>query len=165
MSTSDIIAEAGINLFDTYDIAGDHLAATNNLDSIENKMNPSPSIKPDSNDSETTNHQRMNLSIDDEDKTQSIIMDHLHSVKSLKKFFETRMVVQRSTAVAQNATNQTNQSLENSMIDHQISNQNEEDDEQRQEMMEKVLESLKRKANQSRTTTGMSNGKCKNHFQ
>jgi len=88
-------------------------------------------------------------------------MNHLHSVKSLKKFFETKMVIHRPiqsmqtapiTTCSQAITTMDEQKLDRSSI---IKEQKSTDElEQRQEMMNKVLESLKKKKVYSRMTNG-----------
>jgi hypothetical protein len=82
-------------------------------------------------------------------------MNHLHSVKSLKKFFETKMVIQQpsQTGVSSqpNTTNDEQKLDRSSMTKEQKST---DELEQRQEMMDKVLESLKKKKAYSRITNG-----------
>ena len=100
--------------------------------------------------------QRPATSIDNEDNTQTIIMNHLHSVKSLKKFFETKMVIQQPAAghSSQTTSNNEEQKLDRSSISTESKPTDEL--EQRQEMMNKVLDSLKKKTATSRTSTGKS---------
>jgi len=88
-------------------------------------------------------------------------MNHLHSVKSLKKFFETKMVIQRPiqsvqttsiTTSSQPITTMDEQKFDRSLM---MKEQKSTDElEQRQEMMNKVLESLKKKKAYSRPTNG-----------
>ena len=149
--------ETSSNLFDTYDI------------SIDNTPIAPPLLKtflpPTTNEnSPPTNSiftvQKQVSTIDYEDNTQNIIMNHLHSVKSLKKFFETKMVIQRplQTAVSsQPNTTNDEQKLDRASMTRE---QNSTDElEQRQEMMNKVLESLKKKKVYTRTTTATTTGK------
>jgi len=85
--------------------------------------------------------------IDNEDNAETVISNHLHSVKSLKKFFETKMVVQRPMPV--------NDLPMNPAVDEQKSTMKTTDQlEQRQEMMNQVLESLKQTKAYSRLSTG-----------
>jgi hypothetical protein len=97
-------------------------------------------------------------SIDNEDNAQNIIMNHLHSVKSLKKFFETKMVIQRPVSCMQTAiSSQPMATIDEQKFDRSSMTKEQksvEDLEQRQEMMNKVLESLKKKKVYSRTTHG-----------
>jgi hypothetical protein len=97
--------------------------------------------------------QKQGTSIDNEDNTQTIIMNHLHSVKSLKKFFETKMVIQRLSPPTLHAIpiNDEQKIDRSSMTKEQKSTG---EFEQRQEMMNKVLDSLKKKTVYSRTTNG-----------
>jgi hypothetical protein len=112
-----------------------------------------------------TVQKQQTTSIDNEDNTQNIIMNHLHSVKSLKKFFETKMVVQCPAAAAASVqststmtssqpiiTNNEQQKFDRSLINKEQKSNDEF--EQRQEMMNKVLESLKKKKAYSRTALG-----------
>jgi hypothetical protein len=80
-------------------------------------------------------------------------MNHLHSVKSLKKFFETKMVIQRLSPPTLHAIpiNDEQKIDRSSMTKEQKSTG---EFEQRQEMMNKVLDSLKKKTVYSRTTNG-----------
>ncbi len=97
--------------------------------------------------------QKQGTSIDNEDNTQTIIMNHLHSVKSLKKFFETKMVVQRPSP----PTSQSHPSNDEPKLDRSSMNREQKPTgelEQRQEMMNKVLDSLKKKTVYSRTANG-----------
>jgi len=85
--------------------------------------------------------------IDNEDNAETVISNHLHSVKSLKKFFETKMVVQRPMPI--------NDLPMNPAVDEQKSTMKTTDQlEQRQEMMNQVLESLKQTKAYSRLSTG-----------
>lgn len=79
-------------------------------------------------------------------------MNHLHSVKSLKKFFETKMVVQQPVSSSQSITTNDEQKFDRSSINKEQKSIDELD--QRQEMMNKVLESLKKTKAYSRTTNG-----------
>jgi hypothetical protein len=93
--------------------------------------------------------------MNNEHTTQTIIMDHLHSVQSLKKFFETKMVVQRPAQLTANSalvTTIAEQRSERSSIANEPKPLDR--NEQRQEMMSKVLESMKRKKAYTRTTEG-----------
>ena len=106
----------------------------------------------------TTNFalQRQATSIDNEDTTQTIIMNHLHSVKSLKKFFETKMVVQQLAAPScPTISTNDEQKLDRSSIS--IESKATDELEQRQEMMNKVLDSLKKKTASSRPAHGKTN--------
>jgi hypothetical protein len=108
--------------------------------------------------------QKQGTSIDNEDNTQTIIMNHLHSVKSLKKFFETKMVVQRLSPPTIHATPMNEeQKFDRSSIPKEVKLTGEF--EQRQEIMNKVLDSLKKKTVHSRTTNGMTHSIQSNHFQ
>lgn len=107
--------------------------------------------------------QRQTTSIDNEDTTQTIIMNHLHSVKSLKKFFEKKMVVQQQLTVPPCQIISTNdeQKLDRSSISTESKPTDELD--QRQEMMNKVLDSLKKKTASSRPIHGKTHSNPLSH--
>ncbi|CAF4325884.1 unnamed protein product, partial [Rotaria magnacalcarata] len=98
--------ETSSNLFDTYNVSPDTIqkvpnappflksfllptTTTTTTATITNVNDNSPTA------STIFTIQKRITSIDNEDNTERIIMNHLHSVKSLKKFFETKMVIQR----------------------------------------------------------------------
>lgn len=88
-------------------------------------------------------------------------MNHLHSVKSLKKFFETKMVVQQPGSSVQTtpilSSSQLMPTIDEQKSDRSSMNKEQKSTdelEQRQEMMNKVLESLKKTKAYSRTTNG-----------
>ena len=120
LSTSD-------NLFDTYDIAAEPITPSASSTKIDIPENYSPTT------SCVFTVQKAAISIDNEDTTQTIIMNHLHSVKSLKKFFETKMIIQRANPLP---VVQPEQKIERITNDQK-------------EMMDQVLDSLKRKTNRS----------------
>ncbi len=139
--------ETSSNPFDTYDLSINVTQAT----PIEPPLLKSFLSPPFHENSQTTTSiftvQKQGTSIDNEDNTQNIIMNHLHSVKSLKKFFETKMVIQGPIPSGQTAS--ISQSIPANDEQKPI-----DEFEQRQEMMNKVLASLKKKKVYSRTTNG-----------
>jgi hypothetical protein len=153
--------EASTNGFETYDVST-NIIQTNPIAPPVLKSFLSSSIIDNSPTTSTIfTVQKQTTSIDYEDSTQNIIMNHLHSVKSLKKFFETKMVIHRPiqsmqtapiTTCSQAIPTMDEQKLDRSSI---IKEQKSTDElEQRQEMMNKVLESLKKKKVYSRMTNG-----------
>ncbi|UJR14129.1 hypothetical protein I4U23_001123 [Adineta vaga] len=139
------------NIFDTYDISND-IDQTIPAPPPLLKSSLVPSTTESCNEySPTTSNiftvQKQITSIDNDDSTQNVIMNHLHSVKSLKKFFETKMVGQQCvSSISQAASITTMDNLKNDRILSTTKEQNPTDElEQRQEMMNKVLESLKKK--------------------
>ena len=153
--------ETSSNPFDTYDVLPDVVQTAPLL-----KPFLPPSTTATYNDNSPTTSsiftvQKQTTSIDNEDSAQKIIQNHLHSVKSLKKFFETQMVVQRPipsvqttpvTTCSQPMTTNDEQKFDHSSLTNEQKLSDEL--EQRQEMMDKVLESLKKKNVYSRTTNG-----------
>ncbi len=158
--------ETSSNPFDTYDISTDIIqtvpAAPPLLKSF---FPPSTTVSFNENSpiiSSLFTVQKPTTSIDNEDNTQNVIMNHLHSVKSLKKFFETKMVVQQTISSVQTPTTIACSQPLITMDDHQKFDRSSmmkeqipiDELEQRQEMMDKVLESLKKKKAYSRITNG-----------
>jgi hypothetical protein len=152
--------ETSSNLFDTYDIAANIIQTPPPPPHLKSFL-PSSGIDNSTVTSSLFTVQKQTTSIDNEDNTQNIIMNHLHSVKSLKKFFETKMVVQCPVASVQSTPIITNsqsmitnheQKFDRSLITKEQKTTDEF--EQRQEMMNKVLESLKKKKAYSRTAIG-----------
>jgi hypothetical protein len=150
--------ETSSNPFDTYDLSTNIIPAT----SIAPSLHKSFLAPPFHENSQTTTSiftvQKQGTSIDNEDNTQNIIMNHLHSVKSLKKFFETKMVIQgpippgQTASISQSIPANDEQKLDRSSMTKEQKPTDEF--EQRQEMMNKVLASLKKKKVYSRTTNG-----------
>jgi arsenate reductase-like glutaredoxin family protein len=109
-------------------------------------------------------------SIDDraarDDRAPTIVIDQSHSVRSLKKFFETKMIVEGVHVIhpqppclqaTDTIIEQCNKRLPVGVSDQSASINNNNDNnnvEQRQEIMNKLLDSLKRKTRCSRTTDG-----------
>ncbi|CAF1117464.1 unnamed protein product [Rotaria sordida] len=157
------------NPFDTYDVSPDIIQSVPIPPPLLKSFLPPTTTLNDN--SLTTSSvftvQKQITSIDNEDdNTESIIMNHLHSVKSLKKFFETKMVIQQPISTlqtitcSQSITTINEQKFDRSSITKEQKSIDESD--QRQEMMNKVLESLKKKKLYSRTTndTPEPSGRC-----
>lgn len=155
--------EISSNIFDTYDISPSAPSIIPNAPPFLKSLLPSTTTNTTHDGSPTTSAlfavQKQITSIDDEDNAESIIMNHLHSVKSLKKFFEKKMVIQRpaSTLQAVICSQQIATSYEPKLDRPSVNKEQKSVDNsgQRQDIMNKVLESLKRKKLYSR----MSNGK------
>ena len=151
-------AETSSNLFETYDIAADLLETVPSVPSFaqsslpashENNSTTVPGLFPVQKLAPAMKR------MDHEETTQTIIMDHLHSVQSLKKFFETKMVTQGPAPISTSSalvTSIAEQKSERSSIANEPKPMDR--NEQRQEMMNKVLESMKRKKAYSRTIEG-----------
>ncbi|CAM2697728.1 unnamed protein product [Rotaria socialis] len=153
--------ETSSNLFDTYDVSPDTIQTVPNAPPfLKSFLLPTTTITNVNDHSPTastifTVHKQI-TSIDNEDNTERIIMNHLHSVKSLKKFFETKMVIQRpissfpTTTCTQLIATNNEQKFDRPLLAKEQRSVDECD--QRQEMMNKVLESLKKKKLYSRAT-------------
>ena len=164
MSTN---AELSTNIFDTYDMGAIVAQATAVAPPPLKSLQPFASTiviidEPSSTIIDPQRSVRPVDTIDNEENTQNIIMNHLHSVKSLKKFFETKMVVQRPVpSVQPSSTTVTTPSPSDeqgrdSSLSIARDHRPVDDVDQRQEIMNKVLESLKRKKSYTRTTHGKS---------
>ena len=144
---------------DTYESCREILPGMRSISS-EERIIKSVSIKNKSNENDSMTNvrrspmPRVTTSIDREDTTQTIIMDHLHSVKSLKKFFETRMVIQHSMSNNTTVPNSTHSQVPSTTVEQRHENKSNEQIEQRQGMMDKVLDSLKRKTSHSQIPDG-----------
>lgn len=114
------------HLFETYDIAANLVenGAGGKSESVDETSPTSSSV---------FTVQKTSLIMENEETDQTIIMDHLHSVKSLKKFFETKMIIQRPNLPPAPSTMCTDLTRTN------------ESEGRREELMDQVLESLKRK--------------------
>ena len=156
--------ETSSNQFDMYNVSTDGIPTVSHAPSSLRSFLP-PSTTLDINDSTPTAStvftiQKQITSIDNEDNAENVIMNHLHSVKSLKKFFETKMIIQRPIPGTHITNCSQSITATNELKYDRLSSSKEQKPidelEQRQEMMNQVLESLRKRKNYTKTKNGKS---------